>query len=174
MAGRWTIIVMPVILFAAALISMLWFQGQAVTHAQEHTFETLRISAQDQTLIFNDRLEKQFDVLSVLALSLSQNEDISADALYSLLRETGGLTNFRDILVARADGVAYASDGTIVFIGDMVSVWPRRVSAEMDNRNTPFRYCMRGEQPPQRRAGFCHFCADSAGREGRGRAAGHT
>lgn len=118
MAGRWTIIVMPVILFAAALISMLWFQGQAVTHAQEHTFETLRISAQDQTLIFNDRLEKQFDVLSVLALSLSQNEDISADALYSLLRETGGLTNFRDILVARADGVAYASDGTIVFIGD--------------------------------------------------------
>lgn len=94
MAGGGRSSFMPVILFAAALISMLWFQGQAVTHAQEHTFETLRISAQDQTLIFNDRLEKQFDVLSVLALSLSQNEDISADALYSLLRETGGLTNF--------------------------------------------------------------------------------
>lgn len=109
--GTAAVTAVAIALMAAAIASVLWYQHDIVRRAERDAYRTLQGSAAEQALLFKTLIDGQFQILSVIAQSVSPADDKNSGRLTADMERLAGGTGFKRLVAIGADGRACTSDG---------------------------------------------------------------
>lgn len=104
-----TLIFTALALTLCAFLSAAWFQSKAVSQAQENVYRVLSDSASEQSALFNELLNGQFDNLNIVAQTLVPYNEQEPTVIVSYLKTLLEGTDFSRMLIVGAGGIAYTS-----------------------------------------------------------------
>lgn len=107
-----TTFVVPAILVLTAVTSMLFFQNRTASQAKQWAYRVLDASAQEQTATLKEIFEGRFAILETFANSLaSQGGLLTLENITTRMNAIAESSDFEDLAIAGADGIAYTDDG---------------------------------------------------------------
>lgn len=92
--GTAAVTAVAIALMAAAIASVLWYQHDIVRRAERDAYRTLQGSAAEQALLFKTLIDGQFQILSVIAQSVSPADDKNSGRLTADMERLAGGTGF--------------------------------------------------------------------------------
>ncbi|NLI54482.1 MAG: diguanylate cyclase, partial [Clostridiales bacterium] len=115
---RLRMLIVPLFLVAILVAALALYSAQANQRAERLTGELLLASANEQEQMLSVKLEGEFALLSLLAASLGEQEDLAADQALQVTESASAASDFRTLVVADRYGIGVFGEGRTVLLSD--------------------------------------------------------